>query len=258
MELKTELGRIMIFLCLALPTISIAQDSTKSKNIDPSKPTNLYTQVNLNMEYQNRTGADVWGPRINVQKAFNPNNMAIVEVPFQFNTETGKFGISDLRVRYFNVLKRNISKKFIALAAFTDITAPTGKYENGLGTSNWSLAFGVITGFTFSKRFSFFPGISYIHLTKPTTESIPDQFKTVSDGIGLQLNASVILNKSTFIFINPIPSFLNTNGDWNSNWLAEFSFNKIIKPNKFKMNISYNPNFSNGNYILRLGATVFL
>ncbi|HLO80662.1 MAG TPA: hypothetical protein VK166_06875 [Chitinophagaceae bacterium] len=210
------------------------------------------------MEYQNRTGADVWGPRINVQKAFNPNNMAIVEVPFQFNTETGKFGISDLRVRYFNVLKRNISRKFIALAAFTDITAPTGKYENGFGTSNWSLAFGVITGFTFSKRFSFFPGISYIHLTKPTTESIPDQFKTVSDGIGLQFNASIILNKSTFIFINPIPSFLNTNGDWNSNWLAEFSLNKIIKPNKFKINISYNPNFNNGNYILRLGATVFL
>lgn len=258
MELRTKLVQMLFLGCLALTTISYAQDSTKAKAIDPSKPTNLYTQGNLNMEYQKRTGTDVWGPRINVQKAFNPNNLAIVEVPFLFNTETGKFGISDLRVRYYSIFKRNITKKFIALGVFSDITAPTGKYDNGFGSSNWSMAFGVITGFTFSKRFSFFPGISYVHLTKPSAESIPDQFKSISNGIGLQFNASVKLNQSTFIFINPIPSFLNISGVWNTNWLAEFSLNKIIKPNKFKMILSYNPNFSNGNYILRLGATVFL
>jgi hypothetical protein len=235
-----------------------AQDSLGKKDIDPSKPTNLYTQVNVNLEYQNRKDGEFWGTRVNFQKAFNPNNLLLGELPFLYNVNSGKFGLADIRLRYYNIIKRNISKKFIALGAFGDVTAPTGKYDNGFGGSSWSLAAGVITGFTLSKSFSFFPGISYIHLTKPTTDKIPEDLKSTSNGIGLQFNASVRLNKSTFMFINPVPTFINTNGDWNANWLAEFSLNKIIIPNKFKMNFAYNPNFSNGVFILRLGATWFL
>jgi hypothetical protein len=128
------------------------------------------------MEYQHRLEGDYWGTRVNIQKAFNPNNRLLAEVPFLYNVNTGNFGLADIRVRYFSVFRRNLSKKFIALGAFADITAPTGKYDNGFGGSSWSLAAGVITGFAFSKNFAFFPGVSYIHLTKPTKDLIDDDW----------------------------------------------------------------------------------
>lgn len=60
------------------------------------------------------------------------------------------------------------------------------------------------------------------------------------------------------MFINPTPSFVNANGKWKSIWAAEFNINKIITPNKFKMNLGWNPNFTSEIHTVRLGATVFL
>ena len=57
-----------------------AQDSSSAskKDIDPSKPTNLYTQVNLNLEYQNGKQQNLFGARVNVQYALNPDNLFLI------------------------------------------------------------------------------------------------------------------------------------------------------------------------------------
>jgi hypothetical protein len=46
--------------------------------------------------------------------------------PFLYNDLTKKTGLSDTRIRYFNAVKRNISKTIIAIAPFVDISIPTG------------------------------------------------------------------------------------------------------------------------------------
>jgi hypothetical protein len=237
-----------------------AQDSIQvsKKDIDPSKPTNLYTQVNLNLEYQNGKQQDLFGVRVNVQYAINPDNLFLIEVPVLYNNGSSRFGIGDMRVRYFNAVKRNITKSFIAIAPFADISAPTGSYTNGLGSSRWSLAGGVVFGFILSKKLSIFPGINYVHLTKPGTDLIPEESKFSSNGVGFQFNASYVINKKTFLFLNPIPAFINTNGEWSSSWTAECSFNRIIIPNKFKMNVGWYPNFTADSHTFRLGGTFFL
>jgi hypothetical protein len=236
-----------------------AQDSlTTNKNIDPSKPTNLYTQVNTNLEYQAGKSKNLYGIRANVQYAFNPDNLLLFELPLLYNNQTNKFGLGDTRVRYFNAIKRDISKSFIAIAPFADISLPTGSYKNGLGTSSWSLAGGIVFGFIVSKKLSLFPGINYVHITKPSTDLIPSFSKFSSNGVGFQFNASYVINKQTFLFVNPIPTFLYSNGNWNSIWAAEFSLNRIMVPNKFKMNISWNPNFTHQMNVFRMGATIFL
>ncbi len=163
-----------------------------------------------------------------------------------------------MRIRYFNAIKRNITKSFIAIAPLADISLPTGSFRDGLGNSNWSLAGGVVLGFVVSKKLFLFPGINYVHLTKPGTNLIPEENKFTSNGVGFQFNASYVINKQTFLFINPIPTFTNTNGSWKSIWAAEFNLNRIIKPNKFKMNASWNPNFTNNINVFRLGGTFFL
>jgi hypothetical protein len=251
--------KILLSILLLFLTSMYAQDvETKENQIDPTKPTNLYTQVNAALEYQSGKSVDLYGVRINVQKAFNPDNLLLLEVPLLYNDGTNKFGLSDMRVRYFTAVKRNITKSFIAIVPFTDISIPTGKYENGLGTSSWSFAAGSVFGFIISKKLSVFPGASYVHITKPTTDLIPEASKYSSNGIGLQFNASYSINKKTFLFVNPTPAFLNTNGDWKSIWSGEVNLNRIIVQNKFKINAYWGPNFTTDVHILRLGGTIYL
>lgn len=248
-----------VIIALVIPISILAQEVRPPKaEIDPTKPTNLYTQVNAAFEYQSAKSTDLYGVRINVQKAFNPDNLLLLEIPLLYNEGTNKFGLSDIRVRYFTAIKRNITESFIAIVPFADVSIPTGKYENGLGTSSYSFAAGSVFGFILNKKLSLFPGISYVHLTKAATNLIPDASKYASNGIGLQFNASYSINKKTFLFINPTPAFLNTNGDWKSIWSGELNLNRIIVPNKFKINAYWGPNFTTDVHILRVGGTIFL
>ncbi len=256
----TKIISVWIILLIVLLNCLQAQDTSKAaaRDIDPSKPTNLYTQVNANLEYQAGKNQNLFGVRINLQYAFNPDNLLLIELPFLYNDRTSKFGVGDMRFRYYNAIKRNISPSFIAIAAFTDVTVPIGSYEDGIGSSVWSVAGGAVFGFIATKKLSLFPGISYVHIGKPLTDKIPDDIKFASNGIGLQFNASYSFNKSTFLFFNPTPSFLNSNGKWRSIWSGELNLNKIIIPNKFKLNIFWGPNFTTHVHVFRAGTTFFL
>lgn len=252
---------LSILFLISQLTVSAQTDtstSKPSKQIDPSKPSNLYTQINGNLEFQSSSSNNLYGLRVNVQYAFNPNNLFFLELPLLNNSRGSTSGLGDIRFRYFNVAKRNLSPKVIALAPFADIGIPTGSYEKGLGSSSWSLAGGLVMGYVVSKRLALFPGISYVHVTKAQTNLIPDALKTNRNGIGLQFNASYSFNSSTFLFINPTPSFLNSNGTWTTTWAGELNFNKIVKPNKLLLNAYWGPNFTNKINVYRFGATVFL
>jgi hypothetical protein len=251
---------LFIFSLTSLFSLSSHSQETKSakEEIDPSNPTNLYTQVNGSLEYQDGKYANLYGIRFNVQYAFNPDNLLLVELPYLHNDVTDKTGVSDMRVRYYHVAKKGITKSFIAIVPFLDVSIPTGSYENGLGSSSWSLAGGVVGGFVVSSKLSLFPGISYVHITKPSTDLIPDATKFASNGIGLQFNASYKFTKTTFMFFNPTPSFMNTNGDWKTFWGGDLNLNHIITPNKFKVNAGWSPNFTTEQNTFKIGATLFI
>jgi hypothetical protein len=252
--MKKLLFIFILFLSLAITNKTNAQ----KKDIDPSKPTNLYTEVNANAEYTSGKEQNVYGVRANISYAIDMDNLILAEIPYLKNDKTSKSGIGDLRIRYFTAIKRNISPMLIAIAPFADISIPTGKFEDGLGTSCWSISAGSIVGLIFSDAFALFPGIGVVHVTKPNTDLIPDEAKKTSTGIGFQFNASYSFNKSTYIFINPNPSIMNYNGIWKAYWAADINLNKIFVPNKFKMNVYWGPNFTNETHSFRLGATFFL
>ncbi len=254
--MKKSIGILSFFMLFSM--LLKAQEASEKKEIDPTKPTNLYTQVNAAFEYQSGESIDRYGVRINVQKAFNPDNLLLFEIPLLYNDGTNKFGLSDIRVRYFAAVKRNITKSFIAIVPFADVSIPSGKYADGLGTSNWSFAAGSVFGLVLTKQLSLFPGVSLVHITKPNTNLIPEEFKYSGNGIGLQFNASYSINKKTFLFVNPTPTFLNVNGEWKSIWSGEVNLNRIIVPNKFKVNAYWGPNFTTDVHILRLGGTIYL
>jgi hypothetical protein len=250
---------IAVFL-LSLISISVnAQETIENKKeIDPSNPTNLYTQVNGTFEYQSFENNDIYGMKFNVQYAFNPENLVLVDLPIRHNEATNKTGFGDMRFRYYHVAKKGITKQFVAIVPYLDFSLPSGSYEKGLGSSSWSLGAGLLCGFVFNPKLSFFPGINYSHNTKPSTSLIPEEFKFSSNKIGLQFNTTYKFTKRTFLSINPTPSFRNTNGNWDTTWEGDLNFNHIIKPNKFKVNAGWSPNFTDNEDVFRIGATIFI
>lgn len=251
--------RFLLLFFISVFLISFkAKAQDKKQEIDPSKMTNLYTQVNVNMEYVTGNGQKLYGLRANIAYTPNSDNLILVELPLLNNDNTSKFGIGDIRFRYFTAVKRNISPTLIAVAPFADITIPSGKFENGLGTSSWSICAGGVIGLVLSEQFSIFPGIGVLYITKPGTDMIPESMKTTSTGIGFQTNMSYSINKTTFAYINPNPAILNTDGVWKVNWMTDISLSKIVIPNKLQLNIYWGPNLTSNIHSIRLGGTFYL
>ena len=249
---------ILLILILSINKVN-AQDEGKQE-VDASNPTNLYTQVNTALEYTSlKDGTNLYGMRANVQYSFDPNNLILAEIPLLYNDATSSFGLSDVRVRYFTIVSRVMTaEKFHVIAPFVDITLPTGSFEDGLGSSSFVLAAGAVYGFAASKKIMLFPGLSVVHVTKPGTDLIPDASKFSSTGFSAQANVSISFNKSWFLFVNPVITMLNTDGEWNEDWSGEFNLNHMIIPNKLKANIGYSPNFTSEANTIRLGTTFFL
>ena len=239
-----------LFLICLFPMVLCAQNDKKT-DIDPSKPTNLYTQVNADAEYANTPNARLIGMRFNIRYAPNQNNLLLAEVPIMYNTASKRLGPSDFRIRYFTVVKRNLSQRLIAVAPFLDITAPTGSTAHGLGLGSWSFAAGGVIGYVISPKFAMFPGLGYVHITRPTATA------TAANGISLQMNGSYSFSSRTFMFINPTPVFLNRAGVWKSVWSGDVSLTRILIPNKFTMNVGFAPNFTTDVYTCRIGSTLF-
>ena len=242
---------ILLIPFFALVVNSFAQEDVAPKvEIDASKPTNLYTQVNTNLEYKYRDNEkNIYGMRFKVQYAFNPDNLLFVEVPLLYNESNREFGLSDIRVRYFNVVKRNITKRFIAIAPFADVSVPTGNYNKGLGTSSWSLSAGVVFGYLITDKISIFPGVGYVYVTKPTGYEGKEM-----NGVNFQTNLSISFSKKVFLFINPIVTAFEKSTFWST----ELNLNFILKPSKFKLNIGYIPEFTKNHQTFIVGGTFFL
>jgi opacity protein-like surface antigen len=239
---------LIIVLAILFSSLTIAQEA-EVQTVDASKPTNLYTQVNGAFEYQShKNGSDLYGTRFNVQYAFNPDNLLLVELPFLYNEGTEKFGLSDMRVRYFHAAKRNISERFIAIAPYADITIPSGSVNNGLGADIWSLTGGVVFGYVLTPKIALFPGVGYVHVTDSDKSGIASQ-----NGVNFQTNMSINFSKKTFLFVNPIVTILDR-----TLWTGELNLNYMVKPSKLKTNIGYYPDFTNDIHTFRIGATIFL
>ena len=248
--MKTNYLKVIVLLIVLFTgQFQMTAQKDEQGSVDASKPTNLYTQVNGAFEYQaHKNGSDLYGTRVNLQYAFNPDNLLLVEVPFLYNEGSNKFGLSDTRVRYFHALKRNITKRLIAIAPYADVTIPTGSFKNRLGSDVWSLSAGVVAGYVVSPKIAMFPGVGFVHVTEPNDYTGKSQ-----TGVNFQTNMSISFSQQAFLFVNPTVTILSQ-----TTWSSEFNFNYMITPNRLKVNASYFPNFTNNINTFRIGATLFL
>jgi hypothetical protein len=132
-------------------------------DIDPSKPTNLYTFVDFNFEWQGFERGDTVGLRVMPTIAFNAQNMVQVEIPIQnadFENIESSTGLGDIRVRYFGLpMVREATLSHVG--ASVDVFLPAGDENKGLGSGSWIIAPGVLFGIAASDTLNFYPILSY-------------------------------------------------------------------------------------------------
>jgi hypothetical protein len=250
----------VILLFVSISGIKAQESSNQnSEEIDPAKPTNFYTQVNVAVEYSFGKADELMGTRVSGQYTFNPNNLVLFELPLLYNLDRKAGGLGDIRLRYFGILKKDYSKTFPRVATIAptmDLVLPTGSYENGLGSSSLVVSPGLVWGWFFSEKMQVFPIISYQHISKPGSDLISDQLNYDRHGITFQAIANYSFSKKTFLQVTPIYA-INDLSRGGESFTTEFKFSHLPTSTS-KIQIFVREEFTRRQTTINAGYTLFL
>jgi hypothetical protein len=231
--------------------------SAVDEQMDVSKPTNFYTLLDNNLEFTSTENANIFGYRANFTYSISPKHLLLLEAPLLYNDNTNKFGIGDLRVRYFWLPYKNYEKVFGAFGPSVDIFAPTGNFENGLGTGRWIIAPGITAALMVADWIQFFPVLSYQYVSKNITDLVPDQINEDKHGMSFQIITPIVLSKKVFIQLTPVLSYSDFKDNKSFGYAQELLFSYGIKKTLW-VNLFYRGDFKNEIHTIRLGLTMYL
>lgn len=250
---------ILYFLIVLSIRLSVAQNAPE-KEKDNSKPTNVYSQVDNFLGFTKYETYNTYG--YNPKLSYTPNEDHAInfEVPLLYTTKTDKFGLSDIRLRYFYIPYRDYTKTFGAFGASLDVVMPTGNFEDGLGSSSWRFSPGLTFGLMLneSQTISAFPVISYIYTTEPTSDQIPDNLKEIDHGLNIQVISSFVLSDDAFLLITPIYDLKDIEDEKEDDFIIEIESVFDIARDKYQIGWFYRGAFISNSHTIRVFFTVFL
>ena len=244
----------LLFVFLLFNTLVFAQDETPQ--IDASKPTNFYSFIDNTLEYSQRPNANVFGYRGNVTLALSEAHLLLAELPLLYNDATKKFGIGDIRARYFWLPYKNYDKVLGAFGPSIDVFAPTGNVDDGIGSGSWVLSPGVTVGLMAADWIQFFPILSYQFVSKSNTTMVPEDQKMESHGITFQVLIPIVISDKFFLQVTPIYRRNNFNDVRRDRYIQELFANYALKE-KLQLTAFFSGNFKDELYVYRLGLTIF-
>ena len=250
---------VLIIILLLHTQLLMGQENIQ-KEKDNSKPTNVYSQVDNFLEFTRYKTFNTFGYNPRLVYTPNEDNAINIEVPFLYSTKTDKFGLSDIRIRYFYIPYRNYEKTFGAFGASMDIFMPTGKFEDGLGSSSWRFSPGLTFGLILneSQTISAFPVISYIYTTEPSSSLVPEEFREVDHGVNIQVISSFVWNDDAFTLITPIYDIKDLQDEREDDFILEIESVFDIMRDKYQMGGFYRVSFQNNVHTFRIFFTIFL
>lgn len=212
----------------------MAQESI-TPHIDPSRPTNLYTRLSNNAEYNFlKNGNRTYGYRGNFVWASKNQAMAAqIELPLLHATSSGKFGFGDIRLRYNWIPYKDYSKKPGALNFTIDTYLPSGNRDNGLGRGRWIVATGISTAFVFG-NFSVFPNLSYVHSSEIIRGKKPIDNKALT-GYMFQTSFVYKIDKKNYFDCTPFFIKNSYSNAGNDDFIVEGNYLYMLKPNKIQI-----------------------
>ena len=229
---------------------------TQEAEIDASKPTNFYSFIDNTLEYQTSSNQNIFGYRGNLTLAPSSEHLVLAEIPLMYNDRTSKFGLGDIRVRYFWLPYKDYSSFLGAFGPSIDIFAPTGSFEDGLGSSSWVVSPGITVGLMAADWIQFFPILSYQYVSKQTTDQIPESQKKARQGLTFQVITSIILSDKFFMQLTPIFS-MNDFDDSRQDRFATELFASYAVHSTIQVTGFFRGNFEDEVYTYRLGLTMF-
>ena len=244
---------ILIFLIAVFPNLQAQDDA----NIDASKPTNFYSFLDNTLEYSSRPNENVIGYRGKITLTPSEAHLILGEVPLLYNDRTEKFGLGDLRVRYFWLPYKNYDKFVGAFGPSVDVFMPTGSFVNGLGSSRWVVSPGITMGLMATDWIQFFPILSYQYASRPTGDGIPESAKNETNGFTFQVITPIVFSDVFFIQITPIYRANNFNYEKIDRYIQEIFAAYSLKK-KLQLTTFYSGNFTDEVDTISLGLTAFL
>jgi hypothetical protein len=234
----------------------VAQDSSHA-HIDPSKPTNVYNRLSNNIEYNFlKNGRRTYGYRANLVLATPRQHHSVhIELPLLYSTFSKKFGLGDIRLRYYWVPYRNYSKEPGAFGFLIDTYLPTGNFYDGLGRGRWIIAPGLSTAFVFG-RFSTFPIISYLYSGEIMSSKISPAAREALNGYMIQ---SICVYKFKKSYVDCTPIFMKnsySNGG-KDDFVLESNYLYMVKPNKMQIGSFVRRYFYGNSTTIRLAMRVY-
>jgi len=247
---------LFTFLFLTNFFCTSAQEST-TPHFDPSKPTNVYNRLSNNLEYNFlKNGSRTFGYRANfVLVSHNQRNSVHIEIPLLYSTFSQRFGLSDIRFRYYWIPYKDYSKKPGAFGFLVDSYMPVGSLKYGLGRGRWIFAPGLSTAFVFG-RFSTFPIVSYLYSSEIKGVKIPSPGTGALNGYMIQ-SICVYKFKKSYLDCTPIfmkNSYSNSGKD---DFVVEGNYLYMIKPNKMQIGCFARRYFHGNSTTLRAALRIY-
>ena len=239
----------------AMVLLVAASSFAQEEAIDSSKPTNFYTFLENNLEYTDSPGQKVYGYRGNLTYAPSPEHLVLGELPLLYNDRTSKFGLGDLRARYFWLPYKDYDRFLGAFGPSLDVYAPTGSVEDGLGSSRWVLSPGVTVGLMAADWIQFFPILSYQYQSKPGSDLVADQ--TDKQGYTFQVIVPIVFNDRLFAQVTPVYQANEIEDVKKDRFVQEVTLVWTMAP-KRQISFFYRGNFEDEVHVFRLGYTLFL
>lgn len=250
-------SKLYLLLCLFILISGTISSQDTNKEIDASKPTNFYTLLDNTLENTSSPDQNVFGYRGKLTYAPSEAHLILVEVPLLYNDRTTKFGIGDIRVRYFFLPYKNYDKIIGAFGPSIDIFAPTGSFENGLGSGRWIVSPGLTIGLMAADWIQFFPIVSYQYASKPVYDNPTPEANKSTSGITFQVLTPIVFSDKFFMQVTPIFK-MNDIGDVRKDrYIQELFASYTIAP-KLQITVFYNGNFTDNIHQFSAGLTVFL
>jgi len=240
-------------IALSVTTMTWAQEE---QEIDASKPTNFYTQLDNTLENTASPNQNVLGYRGKFLFAPSEAHLILGEVPLLYNNRTEKFGVGDIRARYFWLPYKNYDKFFGAFGPSVDVFVPTGSFEDGIGSGRWTISPGLTVGLMAADWIQFFPIVSYQYRSEvnQSNEPMPNQ---ATNGLTFQVITPIVFSEKFFVQVTPIFQMNDFTNERQDRYVQEFFAAYSIKPT-LQLTAFFNGNFEDEIYQTSIGLTFFL
>lgn len=208
-SLLTWLPRRLAYAWAILSALGSIAAEESSFN-DPSDVTRMVTSLSPLLEYHRYENQDqpddgMWEIKVEAQYSKGAV-LFLADLGYGYRTGTEESGITDSRIRFFNVPYRNEDEDALisALGWSIDSNIPLGDADKGLGSGNWVFAPGVIWTHDF-RWIELSPNLIYqfTWANQDLKEQIPNNEATDSRAVRLEANFSIVTPERIWLLITP-------------------------------------------------------